>query len=121
MFTTRRVVVVSADREAAAMLHTFFRLMELECSLVAPDGDVISTIRRVLPDAAIVDLDLPNLRAFELAREIARATPALPLIFITDDDPRLVGIDGPVLPKPYDRFESLLTLFEAVLESTWGE
>lgn len=121
MFTTRRVVVVEGDRAAAEMLHTFFRLMELECSLVAPDGDVVSTIRRVLPDAVIVDLDLPNLRALELAREIGRATPALPLIFITDDDPRLVGVDAPVLPKPYDRFEGLLMLFEAVLECAWRE
>jgi hypothetical protein len=41
MFTTRRVVVVDGDREAAEMLHTFFRLMELECSLI-PRNDVVA-------------------------------------------------------------------------------
>lgn len=109
-FKTRRVVVIDGDREAAEMLHMFFRLMELECSLISPATDVLATLRRLDPDVVILDLDLPDLRSLDLAREI-RA----PLIFVTDDDPALTAVTRPVIRKPRDRFEELLRLMELVL------
>lgn len=92
------------------MLHTFFRLMELECSLLDPGPTAAATVRRLDPDVVILDLDLPDLRALDIAREI-RA----PVIFVTDDDPALTGVDAPVIRKPRDQFEELLKLFEMVL------
>ena len=92
------------------MLHMFFRLMELECSLIAPDSSAAATVRRLDPDVVILDLDLPGLRSMDIAREIHS-----PIIFITDDDPGLTGVTGPVLKKPRDRFEELLGLFEVIL------
>jgi DNA-binding response OmpR family regulator len=115
MFTTRRVVVVDGDRPAAEMLHTFFRLMELECCLVSPTGDVVPTIRRHHPDILILDLDLPDLRALEIATQIRLTARTLPIIFLTDTDPELLPIEGPVMRKPRDHFEELLRLFELVL------
>jgi len=115
MFTTRRVAVVEGDRRAAEMLHTFFRLMELDCTLVAPDFQAVATIRRLAPDVLILDLDLADLRALEIARESRRTRPDLPLIFLTDSTPIMIPIDAPVLPKPHDRFEELLRLLEIVL------
>ena len=104
-------MVVEGNRAAAEMLHTFFRLMELECSLVRPDFHAVATIRRLQPDVLILDLDLPDLRALD----IARALRTLPTILITDREPQLMPIDAPVLPNPHDRFEELLRLFELVL------
>jgi DNA-binding NtrC family response regulator len=109
-FKTRRVAVVDGDREAGEMLHMFFRLMELECSLLDPFSDVVATVRRLDPDVVILDLDLPDLRSLDLAREIRS-----PIIFVTDDDPALTGVDRPVIRKPRDRFEELLRLMEMVL------
>jgi DNA-binding response OmpR family regulator len=120
MFTTRRVVVVDGNREAAEMLHTFFRLMELDCSLVAPDAlpenDVVPSIRRQRPDILILDFDLPDLQALDIANEIRRTSRDLPIIFLTNDASRMVLREGPVMRKPGDRFEELLRLFELVLE-----
>ena len=116
IFTTRRVIVVDGDRQAAEMLHTFLRLMELDCSLVAPDsGEVLAAIRGQRPDILILDLDLPDLRAMEIAKAVQMHVPALPIIFLTDDDPFAVQVEGPVMRKPGDRFEELLRLFEMVL------
>lgn len=115
MITTRHVVVVEADRQAAEMLHTFFRLMELECTLVAPETDVVPTVRSRHPDILILDLDLPDLRALDIAHEIRRTSRSLPIIFLTDGEPELLPMDGPVMRKPSDRFEELLRLFELVL------
>jgi len=111
MFTTRRVALVEGDREAAEMLHMFFRLMELECSLVCPDANAVPTLRRLDPDVVILDLDLPDLRALEIARELR----AFPIILLTARDPQLIPIDAPVMHKPEGRFEELLMLFEMVL------
>lgn len=94
------------------MLHTFFRVMELECSVVRPDANVIPTLRRLAPDVLILDLDLPDLRALE----IVRAFRAIPTILLTSRDPQLLPIDAPVMRKPRDRFEELLRLFEMVLD-----
>jgi len=109
-FKTRRVAVIDGDREAAEMLHMFFRLMELECSLVSPASDVVATVRRLDPDVVILDFDLPDLRALDLAKEI-RA----PIIFVTDADPAFAAVTKPVIRKPRDRFEELLRLMEMVL------
>ena len=109
-FKTRRVAVIDGDRRAAEMLHMFFRLMELECSLISPSSDVVATLRRLDPDVVILDLDLPDLRSMELAREIRQ-----PLIFVTDEDPSRSAVTKPVIRKPHDRFEELLKLMEMVL------
>jgi CheY-like chemotaxis protein len=115
LFTTRRVAVVEGDRESAEMLHTFFRLMELDCSLIPPDFQAVSTVRRLAPDVLILDLDLPDLRALDIARETRRSRADLPLIFLTDETPQMIPFDAPVLRKPHDRFEELLRLLEIVL------
>jgi DNA-binding response OmpR family regulator len=111
MFSTRRVALVEGDRRAAEMLHTFFRLMELECSLVRPDAHAVPTLRRLHPDVLILDLDLPDLRALDIARELR----ACPIILLTSHDPQLLPIDAPVMRKPDGVFEELLRLFEMVL------
>lgn len=102
--------MVDGDREAAEMLHMFFRLMELECSLLDPLSDVAATIRRLDPDVVILDLDLPDLRSLDLAREIRT-----PIIFVTELESRFTVVDAPVIRKPRDRFEELLRLMEMVL------
>ena len=120
MFSTRRVAVVEGDRAAAEMLHTFFRLMELECSLISHRSEAVSTLSRFDPDILILDLDLPNLRALEIATEIRRLLPHLPIIFLTDFPAAAApAFDAPVVRKPR-KFEDMLGLFEVVLEMEEG-
>lgn len=116
IFTTRRVTVVDGNRQAAEMLHTFLRLMELDCSLVPPESDnLVAAIRAQKPDILILDLDLPDLRALEIANLVHAALRTLPIIFLTDDEAFSIPVEGPVMRKPGDRFEELLRLFELVL------
>lgn len=111
LFSTRRVALLVGDRDSAEMLHTFFRLMDLDCSLVRPDFNAVATVRRLDPDVLILDLDLPNLRALDIAREL----PRVPTILLTDYDPPMMPIAAPVMRNPHDQFEELLRLFELVL------
>lgn len=113
------MTVVEGDRAAAEMLHMFFRLMEVECSLIGPDCDVAPTVRRLQPDLLILDLDLPDLRALDIASQARRARPSLPIIFLTDHDTH-APYGAPVMRKPRERFEELLRLFEMVLAMATG-
>ena len=98
------------------MLHMFFRLMELECSVVRPDSEAVPTVRRLAPDVLILDLDLPDLRALEIARELR----TIPTILLTSFEPQLLPVDAPIMRKPGGRFEELLHLFEIVLDLDRG-
>ncbi|HEX8155187.1 MAG TPA: response regulator [Thermoanaerobaculia bacterium] len=118
VFSTRRIALVEGDRTAAEMLHTFFRLMDLEPSLVEPDERAIATIRRLAPDVVLLDADLPNLRAVEIALELTDAVeghepPAI--IFLTSRDSADVLADCAVVKKP-TRYEDCLALMEVLLE-----
>lgn len=117
MFSTRRVAVVEGDRAAAEMLHMFFRLMELECRLISHGSEAVSTLSRFDPDILILDLDLPDLRALDIAFDIRTTHPGLPIIFLTDEHPLATpDFDAPVVAKPHGRFEEMLRLFEVVLD-----
>lgn len=95
----------------------FFRLMELECSLISHRSEAIPTLSRLQPDVLILDLDLPDLRALDIAFEIRTVLPRLPIIFLSDvPAPPDLPFPAPVLRKPHGKFEDMLRLFEAVLE-----
>lgn len=96
------------------MLHTFFRLMDLEPSMIAPGSGALATIRRVQPDIALLDLDTPNLQALEMAAEIRAALPATGIIFMSNATPPPEA--APVVAKPGACFERLLALMEMMLE-----
>lgn len=99
------------------MLHMFFRLMELECSLISHGSEAVPTLSRDQPDVLILDLDLPDLRALEIACEIRAVVPRMPIIFLTDGPaPHELPVDAPVLKNPRGRFEEMLRLFEVVLK-----
>ena len=118
MFNTRRVAVVEADRATAEMLLVFFRLMEVECCLVSHQSDAVSALAGLRPDVLILDLDLPDLRAVDIAREVHGVLPGLPIIYLTDFQ---TGVEvAPVTAKPHGRFEDLLRLFELVLAVEQG-
>jgi DNA-binding NtrC family response regulator len=115
LFTTR-IAVVAGDRSNAEMLHMFFRLMDFEIALAEPDCSAVDTIRGVAPAVVLIDLDLPNLRALELASEIRSACEGIAIIFMTSGDGSSAPPDAIVVPKPARRFEEMLSLFEVVLE-----
>jgi CheY-like chemotaxis protein len=121
-FSIGRVAVVEGDRTAAEMLHMFFRLMDIESVVIplledAPEATA-ATICRAPVDAVLLDFDLPNLRALEIASRIRVIQPHLPIILTTRNaDAVPPPIEAVALTrKPTDRFEELLRLMEVLLE-----
>lgn len=116
LFSTRRIAILEGDRAAAEILHTFFRLMELEAFVVPPDERAVPTLRRLSPDVIALDLDLPDLRALDLAREIRLVLPRTPVILMTDQRSQAEVGGGTVIAKPHAKFEELLRMFALILE-----
>ena len=113
------VVIVDRSADTAEMLHMFFRLMELEPRILplprelpASCGVLADTIVGFGPAAVIVGLAAPALPLLELARELRRRQPALPVVLLTDAEPPEGFVSARV---PHGDFEELLAVMEAVL------
>ncbi|MBV9492971.1 MAG: response regulator [Acidobacteria bacterium] len=120
-FSIGRVAVVDDDPRAAEMLHTFFRLMDVDSVLIPPVEDAAeltaATICRERVDAVLLDFDLPNLRALDIVTHVRLLAPALPIVLVTEGpDNTLPPIEGVLLARrPSESFEELLQLMEIVL------
>lgn len=114
IFTTRRVAVVEGNTESAEMLHTFFRLMDLEPSVIAPDSNAVTTISRLRSDIVLLDADLPRLRAVEIAVELRRLVPRVVIVYMTGGEAAAVPPGELFVRKP-GRYEDLLAVMELLL------
>lgn len=110
------VVIVERRADTAEMLHMFFRLMELDPRILPLARDPAALADAILglgPAAVIVGLSSPDLLLMDLARELRRRQPALPLVLLTDAEP---PPDGFLTTRvPHGDFEELLAVMEAVL------
>ena len=121
-FTIGRIAVVEEDRSVAEMLHTFFRVMEIQAVVIAPGEEpadaVAASVCRVSPQAVVLGGDLPNLRALDIARAIRAADPVLPIVLTTRDPGGALPLKGlTIARRPTERFEELLDLLEVVLDT----
>jgi len=124
-FTIGRIAVVEGDRSVAEMLHTFFRVMGIEAVVVAPGEcppeGIAATVCRLGPQAVVLDGDLPNLRALDIARAIRASEPALPIVLTARNPAAAPSVAGfTIARRPTERFEELLDLLEVVLEDVEG-
>jgi len=84
--TKRRILVVDDNEDAATLLAMSLNLMGYETE-IAFDGETgLAAARRSRPEAALLDIGLPGMDGFELARRL-RASPELSAI-------KLVAVTG---------------------------
>jgi len=111
------VLVVDYD---AAMREMAARLLTLGgySSVVAGSGAQALAVARTRSDidAALIDVSLPDMNGFDLARELRRLAPAVRVAFMsgftTDDFDR--PVDAPVVAKPFTLEELTCGLQQAL-------
>jgi len=116
----RRVVVVDDNPDIRESLRLLFTLWGHAVSL-APDGPSgLDLVLKERPDVALVDVGLPGMNGYDVARAVRRALPA--------EDIRLVALTGYGQPEDVDRalqagFNThlLKPIDPKVLERTLGE
>lgn len=107
------LLVVEDDVDIADMLNDYFRSQGYAVSTVNWGEDAIHACQSNLPDLVILDIRLPDIDGFEVARWLRsnRKTRQLPIIFLTekrDRKDRMVGLALNVedyITKPFDMYE----------------
>ncbi|WP_394836159.1 response regulator [Pendulispora rubella] len=78
-----RVVVVEDNTDSRDMLCTLLKHAGFECRTAHDGPSGMALIENMKPDVAIIDLGLPGMNGFELARRLRRAKLSLYLVALT--------------------------------------
>ena len=66
----RRVLVVDDNRDALETLEMLLRLLGAEVQTAADGRSALETLRRFRPAAVVLDIGLPDMDGYEVARRV---------------------------------------------------
>lgn len=116
------LLIVEDDLDIADMLNAYFRVQGYAVRTVNWGEDAVRACISELPDLVILDIRLPDIDGFEVARQLRenRKTQHLPIIFLTEKrerDSRLKGLAFSAedyITKPFDVQELRLRVRNAL-------
>jgi len=123
-----KILIVEDDPDVAEMLNAYFRVQGYEVFTVNWGEDGVRAAQTVLPDLMILDIRLPDIDGYEVARRVRsdRRTNEIPIIFLTEKRERIdrlqgfeVGADD-YITKPFDVQELRLRVRNALKRVSQG-
>ncbi|HUG34865.1 MAG TPA: response regulator [Anaerolineales bacterium] len=123
-----KILIVEDDLDVAEMLNAYFRVQGYEVFTVNWGEDGVRAAQTVLPELIILDIRLPDIDGFEVARRVRadRRTHDIPIIFLTEKRERVdklqgleVGADD-YITKPFDVQELRLRVRNALKRVSQG-
>jgi PAS domain S-box-containing protein len=81
--TRKRIVIVDDNRDASQSLATMLRLSGHEVVVAADGPSAIETVRNLRPDLALLDIGLPGMDGYEVARRLRKEGCTVPLAALT--------------------------------------
>jgi len=105
-----KILIVEDDPDVSEMLNAYFRVQGYDVFTVNWGEDGVRAGQSVLPDLVILDIRLPDIDGYEVARRLRedRRTQEIPIIFLTEKRERgdrlqgfEVGADD-YITKPFD-------------------
>jgi DNA-binding response OmpR family regulator len=108
--TKSKILIIEDDRDLAEMLNAYLRVQGYEVLLSNWGEEGIRTAQTAKPNLLILDIRLPDIDGFEVARRLRsdRKTSEIPIIFLTEKrerTDRLVGLElgaDDYITKPFD-------------------
>jgi len=105
-----KILIVEDDLDVAEMLNAYFRVQGYEVFTVNWGEDGVRACQTARPDLVILDIRLPDIDGYEVARRLRgdRRTKDVPIIFLTekrDRADRLHGLElgaDDYITKPFD-------------------
>src|SRR5512142_2768175 len=84
--TKPTILIVEDDLDISDMLNAYFRVQEYEVLTVNWGEGGVRAAQTSDPDLVILDIRLPDIDGFEVARRLraSRKTQELPIIFLTE-------------------------------------
>ena len=91
-----KILIVEDDLDIAEMLNAYFRVQGYEVFTVNWGEDGVRAAQTVLPNLVILDIRLPDIDGFEVARRVRsdRRTHEIPIIFLTEKRDRMDRLQG---------------------------
>lgn len=122
------ILIVEDDLDIADMLNAYFRVQGYEVQTVNWGEDGLHSCQTEPPDLVILDIRLPDIDGFEVAKRLRRSrkTRDIPIIFLTEKrerSDRLKGLElqaDDYVTKPFDIQELRLRVRNALLRSRQG-
>ncbi|HRJ58180.1 MAG TPA: response regulator [Anaerolineales bacterium] len=126
--TKSKILIVEDDPDVAEMLTAYFRSQEYDVSTVNWGEDGVRSAQQATPDLVILDIRLPDIDGYEVARRLRtdRRTADVPIIFLTekrDRADRLQGLEigaDDYITKPFDIQELRLRVRNALKRVSQG-
>ncbi|HVP21985.1 MAG TPA: response regulator [Anaerolineaceae bacterium] len=122
------ILIVEDDLDIADMLNAYFKVQEYDVVTVNWGEDAVRTCQAAPPDMVILDIRLPDIDGFEVARRLRanRKTQELPIIFLTERRERLDRLRGlelraeDYITKPFDIQELRLKVRNTLMRARRG-
>ncbi len=122
------LLIVEDDLDVADMLNAYFRVQGYEILAASLGEDAVKLCQKKFPDLVILDIRLPDIDGYEVARRLRndRHSREIPIIFLTDKrnrQDRLQGLElggDDYLTKPFDIQELRLRVRNALRRSSQG-
>jgi DNA-binding response OmpR family regulator len=126
--TKSKILIVEDDLDVAEMLNAYFRVQGYEVFTVNWGEDGVRSSQQDHPDLIILDIRLPDIDGYEVARRMRadRRTSDIPIIFLTekrDRSDRLQGLElgaDDYITKPFDVQELRLRVRNALKRVSQG-
>lgn len=123
-----KILIVEDDPDVSEMLNAYFRVQGYDVFTVNWGEDGVRASQSVLPDLVILDIRLPDIDGYEVAKRLRedRRTQEIPIIFLTEKRERgdrlqgfEVGADD-YITKPFDVQELRLRVRNALKRVNQG-
>jgi PleD family two-component response regulator len=123
-----KILIIEDDLDIAEMLNAYFRVQGYDVFTVNWGEDGVRSCQTVHPDLVILDIRLPDIDGYEVARRLRgdRRTAEVPIIFLTekrDRADRLQGLElgaDDYITKPFDVQELRLRVRNALKRMSQG-
>ena len=123
-----KILIVEDDLDVAEMLNAYFRIQDYEVFAVNWGEDGVRSCQTVHPDLVILDIRLPDIDGYEVAKRLRsdRRTQDIPIIFLTEKRERADRLQGlelgadDYITKPFDVQELRLRVRNALQRVNQG-
>ncbi|HOW25739.1 MAG TPA: response regulator transcription factor [Bacteroidales bacterium] len=121
-----KIFLVEDDENFGSVLKLYLEMHNYEVHWEMDGARAIADFRKTVFDICILDVMLPHIDGFSIARHIKKTEPALPVIFLTAKTLKQDEVEGyrigadDYIKKPFDS-EVLLYKIQAVLKRNPGK
>jgi two-component system OmpR family response regulator len=119
----QKVLVVDDEESLTDLIGLALRYEQFEVAVAHSGHEALSTVRSFRPDLVVLDVMMPGIDGFEVARRLAGEAPSTPILFLTARDTTEDKIRGLTLggddymTKPFS-LEELVARIRAILRRT---